>query len=181
MSRNEAEKSRARIVEVAGEQFREHGYDGIGIAGLMAAAGRTQGGFYKQFDDKEALVVEATEGVLAGNRAHWDAVMAQAGDDPLAALRDWYLSPPHVGCVADGCAYAALAAEAPRHGDALRDAFEAGLEASIGLIADRSPLGGGDRAAAIAAIAQMVGTLILARAVRTPAFAAEILASHHSA
>ena len=177
-SREEAAQSRAKIVEVAANRFREHGYDGIGIAGLMEAAGRTHGGFYKQFDNKEALIVEATAAALANNRANWREVMARTSGDPVAALRHWYLSSPHLDRPADGCAFAALAAEAQRHGEALRRAFEEGLEASIALIADRvASDGGGEREAAIRMIAEMVGTLILARAVGTPALAAEILRS----
>lgn len=173
MSREEAAKSRVAIVEAAARKFREHGYDGIGIAGLMEAAGRTHGGFYKHFDDKEMLIAEATTEALAGNRAQWRAVLANAFGDPVAALRAWYLSPAHVERPADGCAYAALAAEAPRHSEAVRDAFERGLAESIAMLADVS----GDREAAIRSIAQMVGTLILARAVATPEFSAEILQS----
>ncbi len=175
-SREEAARSRAKIVEVAGRQFREHGYDGIGVAGLMEAAGRTHGGFYKQFDDREALVVEATAQALAENRENWTDVMAKAADDPVFALRRWYLSPPHRGSLADGCAYAALAAEAPRHDEALRQTFEKGLEASIALVADALPAEGA-RAEAIRTIAQLVGTLILSRAVDSVALANEILCS----
>lgn len=176
--REEAARSRAKIVEVAGREFREHGYDGIGIAGLMEAAGRTHGGFYKQFDDKEALVVEATAQALAENRERWGDVMGKAPGDPVSALRRWYLSPPHRDRVADGCAYAALAAEAPRHDEALRRTFEEGLEASIALVADALPDESG-RAEAIRIVAQLVGSLLLSRAVESPGLAAEILRSGH--
>lgn len=177
VSREEAARNREEVVAVAGRQFREHGYDGIGIAGLMEAAGRTHGGFYKQFDDKEALIVEATAAALATNRERWDQVLSEAAGDPLAALRRWYLSSPHLDHPADGCAFAALAAEAPRHTDALRQRFEEGLEASATLIAERLPDGDAGRQAAIRTIAQMVGTLVLARAVKSPELAAEILRS----
>ena len=52
VSREQAEKNRTRVVEVAGAQFREHGFDGIGIADLMQAAGLTHGGFYGNFASK---------------------------------------------------------------------------------------------------------------------------------
>src|SRR3546814_8406579 len=82
----------------------------------MEAAGLTHGGFYKQFADKEALVVEATEQALAENLGNWGEAIAKAPGDPLGTLRQWYLSKEHIDRVGDGCAYAALAAEAPRHG-----------------------------------------------------------------
>lgn len=181
VSREEAARNREEVVAVAGRQFREHGYDGIGIAGLMEAAGRTHGGFYKQFDDKEALIVEATAAALATNRERWDEILSHAAGDPLAMLRRWYLSGSHVDGLADGCAFAALAAEAPRHGDALRWQFEDGIEASVALISDRLPDGDTGRQTAIQTIAQMVGTLVLARAVQSPKLAAEILQSGHEA
>lgn len=181
VSREEAARGRAKVVEAAGRAFREHGYDGVGIAGLMDAAGRTHGGFYKLFDDKEALIVEATAQALEANRENWQAIMACAAADPLAALRDWYLSSGHVDRLADGCAFAALAAEAPRHSEALRDAFEQGFEASVALLSAASQDDDGGRQNAIRTMAQMVGTLILARAVGTPELAAEILQSDRPA
>ena len=39
VSRQEAEENRVRVVLKAGELFREYGFDGIGIADLMKAAG----------------------------------------------------------------------------------------------------------------------------------------------
>lgn len=174
VSREEAAQSRDKIVNVAARQFKEFGYDGVGIAGLMEAAGRTHGGFYKLFDDKDALMVEATVRALSDNQESWAEAMAKAPDDPVAALRRWYLAAAHRDHPAHGCAYAALAAEAPRHSDALGAAFEAGLEASIAQISAKLP-DGEDREGAIRVIAQLVGTLILARAVRSPSLATEIL------
>ena len=174
VNREEAARSREKIVGVAGRQFRKLGYDGVGIADLMKAAGRTHGGFYKLFDDKEALMVEATARALLDNRENWAEVMAKAPGDPVAALRRWYLSHAHRDHPAHGCAYAALAAEAPRHSGALGTVFEEGLDASIAQISRELP-DGEDREGAIRVIAQLIGTLILARAVRSPSLATEIL------
>ena len=59
VSKAQAQANRSHIVETASRLFREHGYDGIGIADLMAAAGFTHGGFYKQFGSKSDLMAEA--------------------------------------------------------------------------------------------------------------------------
>jgi len=45
VSREQAAANRERIVEVAGKLFCENGFDGIGLADLMQAAGLTHGGF----------------------------------------------------------------------------------------------------------------------------------------
>lgn len=175
VSREVAAENRERVLETAGEQFRAQGYDGIGVASLMKAAGLTHGGFYKQFESKEALVREATERALARNHEGWrDALdgAAGGGGEAIARLKAWYLSPPHVAARDRGCAFAALAAEAPRHGPELRQTFEAALRRTVDLLVDE---GGLDRAEAIRTAAQMVGALMLARAVEDPALSAEIL------
>ena len=59
VTKAQAEANRAQVVETASALFRERGYDGIGIADLMAAAGFTHGGFYKQFRSKADLMAEA--------------------------------------------------------------------------------------------------------------------------
>lgn len=182
LSREEAAKNRVKVVEAAGRKFREHGYDGIGVVGLMDAAGLTHGGFYKQFEDKEALIVEATALALASNLDNWRDVMTKASGDPVKALLRWYLSGKHLNYVADGCAYAALAAEAPRHGAELRRTFEQALERSISsLTAEMKDKEGADaRGEAIRTLARMIGSLILARAVDSQDLAGEILKSGQS-
>ena len=49
VSRQQAAENRKRVLEVAGTLFRERGFDGIGVAEVMKAAGLTHGGFYGQF------------------------------------------------------------------------------------------------------------------------------------
>ena len=60
VSKAQAQANRARVVETASQLFRERGYDGVGVADLMAAAGFTHGGFYKQFGSKTDLIAEST-------------------------------------------------------------------------------------------------------------------------
>ncbi|WP_216671001.1 TetR/AcrR family transcriptional regulator [Mangrovicoccus sp. HB161399] len=178
MSRTDAARNRERVVRTASEQFREHGYDGVGIAALMQAAGLTNGAFYKQFASKEALMAEATEQALAANAAAWDEVLARAGDDPLQAVAQWYLSDPHAGHRGPGCTYAALAAEAPRHDDPVRRAFDEGLRRTVGQI--EAAAGDGEEAA-LRFLARLVGALTLARAVSDPELAARILSANAAA
>jgi TetR/AcrR family transcriptional repressor of nem operon len=180
LSREEAAKNREKVVEAAARKFRENGYDGIGVVGLMEAAGLTHGGFYKQFDDKEALMVEATALALASNVDRWRGVMAEAPGDPIKALLRWYLSKQHLDYVADGCAYAALAAEAPRHGAELRHAFEQALERSIASLTTEMKEGADARGEAIRTLALMIGSLVLARSVDSRDLAEEILKSGRS-
>src|SRR5260221_14206960 len=63
-SKRETEETRKRIVEMAADEFRQHGIVASGIAGLMAAAGLTPGGFYRHFESEEQLVTDATAAAL---------------------------------------------------------------------------------------------------------------------
>lgn len=171
MTRTEADKNRARVLRTAGEMFRASGFDGTGIAALMKAAGLTNGAFYKQFDSKDALIAEATRASLAHNAASWDRVLDGA-EDPVRALTDWYLSDAHLDHRDKGCTYAALAAEAPRQPEALRQAFDEALRTSLAQLRDKA---GTDPEAALRLISRLVGALILARAVADPALARQIL------
>ncbi|MBN9888664.1 TetR/AcrR family transcriptional regulator [Salipiger abyssi] len=183
MSRQDAAQNRTRVVRTAGEMFRDHGYDGVGIAALMQAAGLTNGAFYKQFASKEALLAEATEDALARNAEAWETVLQEAEGDPLAAVARWYLSEPHLSHRGLGCTYATLGAEAPRHEAPVREAFDAGLRKTLNQIAGAAAdTGTPEReAAAIRLLSRLVGALVLARAVSDPALAQDILTANADA
>ncbi len=174
VSRETAKKNRQRVVRTASEQFRSNGYDGIGVASLMKAAGMTQGGFYKQFESKEALELEATKLALDENHRVWGKSI-EGADDPVAALRDWYLSAQHLHAVDKGCTYATLGAEATRARPAMQDVFSAAAERQISDLAAAIGEDPGNRAVAIQTIAQLIGTLILARSVSDKDLQQEII------
>ena len=176
VSREVAAKHRETVVENASRAFRENGYDGIGVAALMKSAGLTHGGFYKQFDSKEALAVEATAAALVANQARWAAAFAEAKGDPLAVLATWYLTPAHVDRREEGCTFAALAAEAPRHGPEMSAVFAAALERWIEVIDEAAAGEPPSRCAVLQSLSTMVGALILARAVPDGALREEVLA-----
>src|SRR3984893_2409924 len=58
-SKSDKAETHSRIVKVAAKRFRELGLKGIGVADVMKEAGATVGGFYKHFDSRDELVVEA--------------------------------------------------------------------------------------------------------------------------
>ncbi len=176
VSRETADKNRKRVVRTASEQFRTHGFDGIGISGLMKAAGLTQGGFYKQFENKEALALEATALALDENFAMWsDAV--KGAEDPVAALKSWYLSEQHLSAVAQGCTYATLAPEAARDRPALQNVFGQAVARQIDDLSEVLGANDAPRDAAIQVMAQMIGALILARSVSDNDLQRDILAA----
>lgn len=173
VSREQAEKNRAHVVEVAGVEFRAHGFDGIGVADLMKSAGLTHGGFYNNFASKDALAVEAVTRVFAETTARMRE-QALASDNPVRTVIELYLSPEHRDSPASGCAVAALSQDAARGSPALHQAFEAGVEAYLELIIELARV---SRREAMTIYATMVGALTLSRTVADRELSDQILAS----
>jgi TetR/AcrR family transcriptional repressor of nem operon len=177
VSRQKAAENRERIIDAAGALFRQKGFDGIGLADIMKAADLTHGGFYGHFASKDDLVAQASGHAMARAAANWSKITAAAPKDPYAALLTHYLSPRHRDDPGQGCAFAALSGDATRCGKPVRTAFSHGLEPLIDVVA--KAVSGRSKAArrrkAIAAVAELVGALILARAVDDASLSNEIL------
>jgi len=167
--------TRRHILDVASSQFRESGIAAVGLAGIMAEAGLTNGAFYTHFASKEDLVravlIDALE--RRGQR-HKDNL---ANGVALEAMIRDYLSPRHRDRAGAGCPTAALVAEIARHPKATRDAFTEKTSEIIGLMAAQMPECpvAERRRRAIAVYATMVGALQLARAVSDRQLSEEIL------
>jgi TetR/AcrR family transcriptional repressor of nem operon len=177
VSREKAAEHREQIIDAAGALFRSKGFGGVGVADIMKAADLTHGGFYGHFASKDDLIAQASERSMVRAAANWRKVVAEAPDNPYAALLKHYLSQRHRDDPGHGCAFAALSGDASRCGKPVRDAFAQGLEPLIDILARVIP--GRSKAArrrkAIAALAELVGALALARAVGDAALADEIL------
>ena len=74
VTKAQVEANRAHIVDTACTLFRERGYDGVGVAELMATAGLTHGGFYRHFGSKAELMAEAAACGVAKHQALLDDV-----------------------------------------------------------------------------------------------------------
>ncbi|MDR6693030.1 MULTISPECIES: TetR family transcriptional regulator [Stenotrophomonas] len=161
VTKAQAQANRAHIVETASTLFRERGYDGVGVADLMAAAGFTHGGFYKHFGSKADLMAEAAACGLTSSAA-------AVADLDVQAFVSEYLSRAHRDGPGQGCTLAALCTDAARQTDAVKAAFAAGIEARLATRAtqegqaQRDP-GDAARARRIALMAQAVGALVLSR------------------
>ncbi|WP_020651747.1 TetR/AcrR family transcriptional regulator [Massilia niastensis] len=179
VSREQAAQNRARVVETAARLFREKGFDGIGVADLMQAASLTHGGFYKHFESKEALLAEACAGIMDEWTGNWRAAVEEDPGKALAKLSGDYLSGEHRDRPGQGCAVAALGADAARLGPAVREALGEGALAQIAVLAEAVGDGTPEdrRRRAITAYAAMIGGIVLARAIHDPAASEEILAA----
>ncbi len=177
VTRKQVEKHRKRILDRAGELFRENGFDGVSIADIMKAAGLTHGAFYGHFSSKDQLIAEACANVLSISRDVWNNDAAKHPRNPLAAIVASYLSTKHRDDLANGCLVAALGPDTVRQDKSVRRVFTDGLRAQIAILT-KIAAGASERARsekAIAAMAGLVGALILARAVDDTGLSDEIL------
>ena len=60
VSREQFRENREKILQAAARLFRERGFDEVGVADVMKAAGLTHGGFYGHFKSKDDLIAQAT-------------------------------------------------------------------------------------------------------------------------
>ena len=182
VSKQQAIENKQAIVDAAEKLFRVQGVDAVGLTELTKAAGFTQGGFYNHFRSKDALVAavmkkameqgdEDLEGAIAASRTK--------AADPMARQVEWYLSADHRTDIEAGCPLSAFAGDVRRLGEEARRIYADGLERNFQQLADI--VEGGDpqasRRKAIVLFSQMVGSLLLSRAVVdvSPALADEIL------
>lgn len=186
ITKQKAAENRDAIVSAADGLFRERGVDAVGLNELMGAAGLTRGGFYNHFASKDALVDTVVARAMADGVGDLDRAIAAteaSGGDPLTERVDWYLSPEHRADIEHGCPNASFAGDARRMDPAARARYATGLASSLDRLArtvHASGLGEGERRArTIALFSEMVGALLLSRAVADadPALADEILDS----
>lgn len=161
VTKAQAQANRARIVETASTLFRERGYDGVGVADLMAAAGFTHGGFYKHFGSKTELMAEAAAIGLS-------QALAIAERVDVAEFFKLYLSREHRDARSAGCTMAALGGDAARQSEDVKATFAAGIESMLAALGREGAMPGdldqrGVRAKLIDMIAHAVGALVLSR------------------
>lgn len=177
-SKEHKQETHARIVRKASVRLREKGAHGVGVADLMKEAGLTHGGFYAHFASREALLAEAFAYAMDRSTEHWRELIDQtAPEKRLAVIAEAYLAMPHRDDPGHGCAIVALGAEIARESPKTRRAFSGKIDQMIELMADQ--IAGVPRKTArkqaIATLATMAGTLLLARIAGTGELSDEIL------
>jgi TetR/AcrR family transcriptional repressor of nem operon len=183
-SREHKLETHARIVKKASVRLREKGAHGIGVADLMKDAGLTHGGFYAHFDSRDALVIEAFAYAMDRGTERWRKLAEQTPPDKrLATIVESYLTSIHRDDPGRGCAIPTLGAEIARENPKTRKAFAAKVEQMIDMLAEQIPQvpRKAARKQAVAAIATMMGTLVLARIAGNGDFSDEILGAGRDA
>ena len=183
-SKEHKQETHSRIVKKAAILLREKGAHGVGVADLMKEAGLTHGGFYAHFDSREALVIEAFAYAMDRSTERWRQIAAQTPPDRrLATIVDSYLTAVHRDDPGHGCAVPVLGAEIVRESPRTRKAFATKLDQMLDMMAEQM----GDvprktaRKQAMAMLATMAGTLLLARIAGNGELSDEILAAGREA
>jgi TetR/AcrR family transcriptional repressor of nem operon len=165
---NHRVQTHSRIVENASYGLRQKGAEGLSVVDLMKLAGLTHGGFYNHFDSRAALVSEAIAFAMDQTTERWKKLTnGKTKGEYFDALVADYLSPRHRDNPKHGCALPALAADVARSSPSERLAFASKLVKMIDVLVELLPDEAPHQARQIAtgAIATLVGSIVLSRAV----------------
>ncbi|MFC5524661.1 TetR/AcrR family transcriptional regulator [Rhodanobacter ginsengisoli] len=160
------QKTRAKVLQVAARAIRADGPERVGVAGVMAEAGLTHGGFYAHFKSKDELIAAAIGTMFDESRTRM--VRELEGRTPaegLLAYIAFYLSAKHRDARGGGCPIAALASDLPRLTAPSREEFAAGVEYLASSLGEKLALLGHADAQdeGRSMVAELVGALSLAR------------------
>lgn len=181
------DQTRKRVVNVAAARFRAKGIEATGLAGLMADAGLTHGGFYAHFKSKDDLVREAISEAHARNRETWTEEVKAAkeqGKDGLETIVRRYLRTAHRDKPEAGCSVAALAQEVARNDPKTREVMARAADEIVAIIASELPASLPEKKAretAYAIFGLLIGTLQLARVTTDKSLSESILQSGQDA
>jgi AcrR family transcriptional regulator len=173
------QETRKRIVRSARRLFNRNGFAEVTIAEIMGEAGLTHGGFYKHFSAKEDVYQEAVlEFICADRPEPWQArhIDPSANGPALARMIvEAYLSKDHYDDRDGSCPMIALPSDVSRENKLVKNAFRQVMEMMVGAFAANMPAGArSERDRALALVAQVVGGMVLARAIDDKALADEL-------
>lgn len=165
------QKTRKRLLDTSSILAKEKGFSSASVDDLMTAAGLTGGAFYTHFESKNALFSELIRDELVRSARMLSPREGQTSEDWIVHLLDAYLSKAHIQDPGNGCVIPALGAEIARADVEVRRSFEQSLNALHQNWAERV----GDSDLAWATISQLVGTVLIARAMSTKSAAARVV------
>lgn len=158
--------ARDRLIRKAIDLCYAYGFNAVGIDRIIAEAGVTKTTFYKHFESKDDLLIEAVKQRDAWETRAWQrAVQQLAGDDPRRQLLavfdvlDTWFNDPSFG----GCLFINAAAEFPNPHDPIHQAAAAHKRAARDWFRDLARQAGADDPETFADLFTTVveGTLIL--------------------
>ena len=165
------QQTHGRLLDLSSELSKRGGFSAMSVDELMAAAGLTGGAFYAHFDSKDALFAELMKRELSRSAEMLSPREGESREAWLAHTLDSYLNEAHVQHPASGCVIPALGPEIARAQPQVRRAYESAMTRLHRRWAERL----GDAELAWAAICQLVGTIVVARAMASPKAASAVV------
>lgn len=163
--------TRQLLLKKAGALAKEKGFSTTGVDALMAAAGLTSGAFYNHFSSKTELFSELLKREVDHSfKMFADEVSGESVDEWIERQLKRYLNWKHVQSPESGCVVPTLGAEIARADKATKKIFEDAARRIHDVWAEQV----GDEAA-WAVISQLVGTVLLARAMASDKTSKEVL------
>jgi TetR/AcrR family transcriptional repressor of nem operon len=177
-------RTHAKVLSAGARAIRDHGPERMAVAGIMAKAGLTHGGFYAHFASKEDLVEEAIgETFVEVHRQFETRTRDATPAEALSRYIDFYLSAAHRDVRERGCPLPALSADLPRLSKDARKAFGLGVAGlAKELSAKLQALGRADADdLALSMVSELAGAVALARSVGDTQQSDTILAASRAA
>jgi TetR/AcrR family transcriptional repressor of nem operon len=168
VTKEQAQQNKLALLEAAGQLFKQHGIDGVGVADVCRQAGLTHGALYKHFADKQDLAAQAfAHAFQAGHgRGARPGLASAAPQRTLASYLDRYLSLKVRDDMAKGCPLVSTACETARQGEAVSrsyaDAF-AELRAGVMATLPEETAPAEREALASTLVAALVGAMAISR------------------
>lgn len=176
--------ARNKILDAAKTLIEQRGYSALGVAEICSTAGVPKGSFYYFFESKQALALAVIDEHWATQRQQWVELLS-SDHDPLRRLRDLFEATEDVqragqqraGLVV-GCLFGNLALELSNQAEEIRSRLQEIFEAQIDLIeqvvieakdAGQASASVDARDAARSIVAQIEGSVLLAKLVNDPA------------
>ncbi len=177
-AKDHTQRKRAEIVEKSRILFNRYGVEGVSIDAIMAEVGLTRGGFYKYFENKEALFAEAVSQFLYGqgarNREAAGVYCAMPGPATIVAMIDGYLASEHLDNLDGQCPMIAMPSDIARAGEEVKQSYQELLCAMAGLFEHNLSGKEHAREKALSLCALCVGGMVLARTLPDEKLAKEV-------
>jgi AcrR family transcriptional regulator len=165
-------QARRSLLEHGGSHAKQHGFAGSGMDAIAAAAGVTTGSLYKHFAGKSELFAAIVRAELERMTLAYGGIPEDDAHGIARAIAG-YLSMKHVSHPEQGCVLPSLTPEVARSDTTIRAAFQQGMLELHAILERRT----GSKDSAWALVAQMVGAVMLARAMVDEKVQRELLAA----
>lgn len=157
------QEKRKELLSVSGALIKTHGFAATGVDTLTQGAGVTSGSFYSHFGSKTELLKALIDNELQISRDMWAGNPHHTAEEWVNFELDRYLSMGHVNHPESGCVIPALGAEIARSDTSVKALYAQELHKGVLILATRL----GSEALGLAFICQMVGAILMARAMPT--------------